>query len=253
MDTLAKTLYAAVSQAVDCYAASIASKHDLSKEDLLELWNTGVSSELKVTETTSKPKEEKKAAPRTRKPAESKAADDSATCEYEFKKGANIGKTCTAKVCSDSAKFCRKHKAQEDKDESAAKTTAKKPATKAATASKAKKASETKEKESVSVKNLNANKSQLVIKKNSHGNYEHPETRFVLDKTTKVVFGKQTDSGVQDLTAEDIETCKKFNFKYELPKNLSSKEDVEEEEDNEEDEEDDEEEEDEVSEEEDDE
>ena len=65
------------------------------------------------------------------------------------------------------------------------------------------------------------------IRKNSFGNFEHTETRFVFNKTTKEVIGKQLDNGsVQTLTKKCIETCKQYNFKYEIPDNLNSRDDI---------------------------
>ena len=63
----------------------------ITKEEVLEIWNNKVSSELKVDgSSSSKPVQEKKSAPRVRaKPAASVSAeskDDSAICCYEFKK-----------------------------------------------------------------------------------------------------------------------------------------------------------------------
>lgn len=234
MDTLSKSLYSVVSQTVDEFAQLVADKYKIPKTDVLELWNTRVSSELKVLESVSKPKEEKKTSTRTRAKADtSESSDSTSNCEYEFKKGKNIGTKCTAKVCSDSTKFCRKHKAQEGKEDT------EKSEKKTTKATKAKKA-DVKEKETAVVKKLNEGKQSYVLHRNKQGNYEHPDTKFVFDKVSKEVYGKQTDSGVVPLTAEDIETCRKSNFKYRLPDTLTKKEDtVEEEEDDVEEEDDD--------------
>ena len=220
MDALSKSLYSVVSQAVDEFSQRVAEKFDASKEEVLELWNSSVAAELKVVES-SKPKEEKKAAAPRARAAKSESKDDStAVCTYMFKKGKNINTTCTAKVCADSTKYCRKHKAQEEKEESGAKTE-KKPAAKATKAKK----EEAKEKETAAVKKLTEGKPSFVLRKNKQGNYEHPETHFVFDKVTKEVYGRQTDSGVEPLTTEDVDECRKFNFKCRLPDTLTSKKD----------------------------
>ena len=229
MDTLSNSLYSVVSQAVDEFAQLVADKYETSKEEVLELWNNKVTSELKV-DNTSKPKEEKKAAaPRARaKPAASTSSsaeskDDSASCCYEFKKGKNQGTKCTAKVCPDSTKFCRKHKTQEGKDESSSSPSSKVEKKASGGAKKA----ETKEKETPAVKKLNEGKPSYVLHRNKQGNYEHPETHFVFDKTTKEVYGRQTDSGVEPLTTDEIEMCRKLNFKCRLPATLSKKDEDE--------------------------
>jgi len=163
-----------------------------------------------------------------------------------FKKGKNSGSSCTAKVCAESTKYCRKHKENEGKENGD------KPEKKASGA-KAKKASDSKEKETASVKKLSEGKGGFVLRRNDHNNYEHAETHFVFDKVTKEVYGKQGPSSVEDLTTEDIETCKKLNFKYRMPVTLTSKSDSKDEEEDEVVEEEDEEEESEEEEEEDDE
>jgi len=230
MDSLSKSLYNVVSQAVDEFAQAVANKYKVPNEEVLELWNSQVASELKVVESVAKTvaKDEKKPAARTRaKPAAAVATDDSgSTCSYEFKKGNNRGMLCPAKVCSESTKFCRKHKEQEGKE--SGEKAEKKPA-----ASKAKKGSDSKEKDTPAVKKLNDGKAGYVMRRNKQGNYEHPETKFVFDKDTKEVYGRQGENGVDDLTAEDIEQCKKLNFKCRMPATLTNKKGAKEEDDEE--------------------
>jgi hypothetical protein len=60
------------------------------------------------------------------------------------------------------------------------------------------------------------------IKKNSFGNYEHLETRLVLNKE-KIVYGVQNSDGtVAGLTDKDIETCKQYKLAYKVPNNLNT-------------------------------
>lgn len=251
MDILSKSLFSVVSQAVDEFAGLVATRYDTSKEEVLELWNDKVSSELKVAETVSATTK-KAAAPRTRaKTVASVESDNDSTCSYEFKKGKNIGTKCTAKVCPDSTSFCRKHKTQEGKEETSTTKPEKKSSAKSSVASKAKKA-DSKEKETAVVKKLNEGKQAIVMHRNKQNNYEHEQTHLVFDRVTKEVYGKQTDDGVEPLSAEDIEQCRKLNFKYRLPTALSStneEEEVEEVEEEEEEEVEEEEEEEEVEEE----
>lgn len=62
------------------------------------------------------------------------------------------------------------------------------------------------------------------IRKNQFGNMEHPETQLVFDGDTKTVIGKQNDDGsVDPLTAEDIDTCNRFKFEFQIPDNLDGK------------------------------
>ena len=63
----------------------------------------------------------------------------------------------------------------------------------------------------------------IQLKKNSFGYFEHPDTKFVFDRTTNTVLGKQNVSGdVDPLTEEDIEMCNKYNFKFKIPENLNN-------------------------------
>ena len=73
------------------------------------------------------------------------------------------------------------------------------------------------------VKKLSGLNSTIALRKNSHGNHEHPETSFVFDPKTKKVIGKQNDDGkIDPLSEEDIDICNKYKFSYILPDNLDS-------------------------------
>ena len=73
-------------------------------------------------------------------------------------------------------------------------------------------------------KKLTANIPNILIRRNNHGNYEHPETGLVFDNETKTVIGKQNDNGsIDDLTEDDIDKCNAFKFKCKLPNNLDNK------------------------------
>jgi len=64
----------------------------------------------------------------------------------------------------------------------------------------------------------------IQIKRNSHGNYEHADTNFVLNNTTKKIYGKQNgDGSIAELTKEDIDLCHKYKFDYDIPENLDKK------------------------------
>ncbi|MBS0627728.1 MAG: hypothetical protein JSS09_05910 [Verrucomicrobia bacterium] len=71
------------------------------------------------------------------------------------------------------------------------------------------------------IQKLTSEAPTVPLRKNKFNNHEHPPTRFVFDTKTEEVIGKQNDSGtVEDLTDEDIQTCKKNKFKYRVPDNL---------------------------------
>lgn len=64
---------------------------------------------------------------------------------------------------------------------------------------------------------------ELAIRKNKFGNFEHSQTGLVFNTESKMVFGRQVDDGkIADLTAEDIELCKKYKFPFKIPENLNT-------------------------------
>ena len=68
----------------------------------------------------------------------------------------------------------------------------------------------------------NAIPKSIEIRRNDNGDYMHVPTKLVFHKETKQVIGKYEDGkeGFKQLTLEDVETCKQYNFSYELPENL---------------------------------
>ena len=77
------------------------------------------------------------------------------------------------------------------------------------------------------IKKIVAASPVIVIRRNAHGNHEHPDSGFVFNATTKKVIGKQEDDGtVSAITSSDIDTCNKYNFDYEIPECLDSKSSV---------------------------
>ena len=66
--------------------------------------------------------------------------------------------------------------------------------------------------------------SSITIVKNKYGNYEHSSTKFIFNKSNKLVIGKQEGEKVISLTERDIEICNQYKFKYRLPENLNNEE-----------------------------
>ena len=65
----------------------------------------------------------------------------------------------------------------------------------------------------------------IQIRKNAFGRMEDPTTHLIFEN--KVVVGKQNESGmVDELTTEDIETCKQYKFRYNLPVNLNKNDNI---------------------------
>lgn len=74
------------------------------------------------------------------------------------------------------------------------------------------------------IKKLTSNITTVAIRRNQFGNHEHPETSLVFEMKSRKVIGKQNDDGtVADLTAEDIDTCNQYKFKFIRPENLDKK------------------------------
>jgi len=73
------------------------------------------------------------------------------------------------------------------------------------------------------IDSIKKNTPSVVVKRNAHGNYEHPDTLLVFDRESKIVIGKQCNQtgSILSLTVDDINNCKKFQFDYECPVNLN--------------------------------
>lgn len=200
MEQLSKTLYSAVTLSVEQYCKLVGDKYNISVDELLQLWNSGVSQEVTVSQSESKPK------PKAKK---SSSSDDKnvQTCCYVMKKGKNEGAKCSSKVSDENSSYCKKHETQGDKAPAEKKT-------------KAPKKEKAEEKEPPVVKKVIDNKVVMAICRNKYGNYEQKETGIVFD-STREAYGKQKDSVVVPLTLEDIEYCKKNNYKYRLPESLA--------------------------------
>jgi len=67
-------------------------------------------------------------------------------------------------------------------------------------------------------------KPSLALRANQFGNFEHPETSLVFNKVNSKVIGRQNPNGtIEELTNEDINTCKRYKFDFVLPTNLDQK------------------------------
>lgn len=74
------------------------------------------------------------------------------------------------------------------------------------------------------LKTISNNITPIRVRTNDFGNLEHPPTRLVFNQKEKRVIGRQEDDGtVSELCDEDIETCKKYKFQYDIPPNLDKK------------------------------
>jgi hypothetical protein len=61
------------------------------------------------------------------------------------------------------------------------------------------------------------------IRRNNFGNFEHADTSFVFNQETNKVCGKQNaDGSISSLSIDDINTCHKYAFTYDIPSNLNT-------------------------------
>lgn len=62
----------------------------------------------------------------------------------------------------------------------------------------------------------------IELVKNEHGNYEHPDSKIVINNED-IAIGVQLENGtVRVLQEEDIKICQEYQFIYELPNNLGT-------------------------------
>jgi len=210
--SLSQTLTKNIENAIQSYIETIAEKYDLNKEELVSLWSG----------SESKPKNTK---PKTA--VETIDMDDVSLERLHKCNKAELVALCKSKSlkCTGtkeqlmdrllgkdpSSEKPKKEDKGKAKDEPEAKPKVTKKADRAGASADV-------------IKKLTADIPVIPIRRNAHGNLEHPETGLVFDRKTETVIGKQEDDGkVSELTDEDIEACKRFKFKYNIPNNLDKK------------------------------
>ena len=120
MDSLAKTLYAATSGAVNDFIDKLVAEFKIDKDRAVALWNkAGEEVAIVASPTAASPAKTKASAKKT--PAKAKKAeveDDGKRCQYKFIKGDKEGQNCGSKVSdeSETGQYCKKHLGQEKKN-----------------------------------------------------------------------------------------------------------------------------------------
>ena len=196
-DMLIKTITDIIEKNIREYNIKLAEKYNMDISELDQLWEE-VSGDSKPKKTRAKKedkKEEKGAKKEKKDDSKEKKKTVEGGCPYTFTKGKNEGTTCGSKP-KDGGDYCSKHQ----KFEGVGQTEKKKIPT------PEKSSTETPEKK------------RIVIRLNKDiDKYWNPETKMVFkSKEEKVVVGKYDDDEIQKLTDGDIETCKKYCFKYEI-------------------------------------
>lgn len=200
--SLNQTVTKAVNEVINNFIQQISSKYDLDPNDLLQMWDCNsvltkvVPKKSVVTDIPSD-------------------IDENSLLQYK--------KPEIQALCRQRGLKCTGTKEQLialllSKDGSSAKLPAKKEVV-------SKKAEPIKKVSSTPVaQKLVSSIPTVAIRRNQHGNHEHPETSFVFDKKTKKAIGKQNEDGtIDDLTSEDIDICNQWKFQYVLPDNLDKK------------------------------
>lgn len=161
------------------------------------------------------------------------SAKDKPKCIHPIAKGEKKGQPCGTGVCDESktGKYCKKHLAQEEKENEPVKPA---PVKTSATASKKAKEEQPLNKftkEELKEK-IEKRTTEIEVRRNKFGNWEHQGSGILIDRDTRRAFAKQNSDGTTSpLTSEDIDLCKSIGFKYVLPDNIISNEDEDEEED----------------------
>ena len=203
--SLNQTVTKAVNEVINNFIQQISSKYDLDPNDLLQMWDCN-SILTKVVPKNSVV---------TDIPSASDNIDENSLLQYK--------KPEIQAICRQRGLKCTGTKEQLvalllSKDGSSGKLPVKKEVA-------VKKAEPVKKTHLTPVaQKLVSSIPSVAIRRNQHGNHEHPETSFVFDKKTKKAIGKQNEDGtINDLTSEDIDICNQWKFQYFLPDNLDKK------------------------------
>ena len=205
MEALSKQLYACVSNAVNQFIVNASSKLEVDHDELMKIWNTSVSDELKI-ESTSTPV-------RKSQSKVTKSDPNAKQCIHIGTRGKSKGEQCSSKALADSAKgFCKKHmKGETSSPVATTKASSKTPV-------------------NITPAVATIKVDSLPIKINKFGNYQNANG-IVFDRSTHEAYGRQSPEGkVLPLTADDIRECKQYGYKYRMPEQLKSKEEDDDEE-----------------------
>ena len=212
MNSLLKNLSQTVLQTVDDFSQKVADKFKVDKNEVLALWNSEVSEELKVQKTEKK--EKKASSP------QKKVDPDAPQCAYKFGKGKNKGQNCPSKVV-EGMEYCKKHAPKTGKAEKAPAKAKKTEMKQTTIVSKVDEATDV-------IKSLNSKVTTMKnLSKNKYNRFEDLETHLLFSQETREVYGKQLEDGtVAELSLQDIELCKKQGYGFVPPSTIKNIEEV---------------------------
>ena len=209
-DMLIKNIENIISANITEYISRIADKYNIDNKELENIWNI-ISQGTEVVVSKEKPKKEK-----------AKKTDDTGSvsgasvksknksveggCPYVFIKGKDEGTICNSKP-KDGAEYCSRHQKCEGVGQ---KDKKKIPVAKKTVSSK------------VSSPKVSPAKkpTEKVLRLNKEiDKFWNPESGLVFkSKDDRVVIGSYKNEKFEKLTDDDIATCEKFGFKYEIEK-----------------------------------
>jgi hypothetical protein len=206
--SLNQTVAKALNEAVNNFIRQIAIKYNLDQNELMSEWDGTTTSKIKAPV--------KKSSTPDIAPSNGDNMDEATLSQYK--------KPDLQALCRQKALKCTGTKEQligyllgKDSATTSVKTPPKKEAP-------VKKVIEEKSISTPVAKKLTSSIPAVAIRRNQHGNHEHPDTSLVFDKKTKKAIGKQNEDGtIDDLTPEDIDICNQWKFQYVLPSNLDKK------------------------------
>lgn len=197
--SLKETLQNHVENVVSKFIELVAEKHNIEKEKLFELWGEkNVKSKPSLTSIDTEDMSHERLLKATK-------PELSSLCKMKGLKCTGVKDELISRLLG--------------KDPPEKKETSKKETIKKTTA----KPKDTRGSSEVSdvIKKLTAKIPVIAIRRNTHGNLEHPSTGLVFDKNGKICVGKQKDDGqIEDLTDDDIQVCHQYKFEFKIPDNL---------------------------------
>jgi len=206
--SLNQTVAKALNEAVNNFIRQIAIKYNLDQDELMSEWDGTTTPKIKAPV--------KKSSTPDIAPTIGDNMDEDTLSQY---KKADLQALCRQKAlkCTGTKEQLIGYLLGKDSATTSVKTPPKKEAP-------VKKVIEEKSISTPVAKKLTSSIPAVAIRRNQHGNHEHPDTSLVFDKKTKKAIGKQNEDGtIDDLTPEDIDICNQWKFQYVLPSNLDKK------------------------------
>ena len=202
-------------------------KYSINSEELINIWDN--ISQINIKDNIKVEKIEKKINKNEKEERIQEKEKTNKTCIYIMKSGKNNGQACGVKVSDKSQleMFCNRHIKEEEKVLKVRGGKIEKDITNEKEEKEEKE--ELKPKSGKTIKDfiqpikpeianlVESQRQKISVVRNKFGNYEHQQTRFVLDSTDRLFYGKQIDDGrVIELNDEDISICKLYNMKFKI-------------------------------------